>query len=104
MNTNEFLQVCAIEESIELGVNALKLGKKICKNLRFGSDNLNPITNATNEEEILDEAQDLIACLDLLRDKGIIKGNLFDWDKIEVKKQKRIDKSQISRNKGILVD
>ena len=65
MNTKEHLLICLSEECAEIQ-------HAVSKALRFGTEDWNPKTDATNAQDIAREYVDLVAVIDLCREHGII--------------------------------
>lgn len=59
----------------------------VSKISRFGIDNYKPGKPKTNREHLEEELGDMLAMIDILKEKGVVS-----WDNMEVAKQAKIEK------------
>lgn len=99
MNKQEHLMTVFAEELGELATEILDLQKQVFKALRFGIDEQRDLPTS-NRERIQSEWNDLLGCIDKLKEVGI---ELYpDAEAIEAKKTK-IDKyCQYAKEQGTL--
>lgn len=79
MTLVDYLLVCLMEECGELSQRA---GKAI----RFGVEEVQPGQPLTNARRLVDEANDVLAILELLKERGMPLPGLGDVAAIEAKK------------------
>ena len=97
MNETEYLLTCLAEESAEVVQAATKA-------LRFGADGICP-DGQTNIARIIAELNDVLAVIDLLEYREVIKrGSIGDYDQIDEKKKKVLHYMKIARDNGTLQD
>lgn len=87
MNTFEHLKVITAEELSELISAATKLQTYIFKNLRFGDHAMSPINQIPSFQEVVQEAADVVAMLEMLSEE-YADNQIFDRTRIEAKKAK----------------
>lgn len=87
MNTIEHLKVITAEELGELISAATKCQTYLFKNLRFGDRAISPINQIPSFQEVVQEAADVIAMLEMLSEE-YCDNQIFDRDRIEAKKEK----------------
>ncbi len=80
MNKTEHLLVCLIEECNEIA-------QDVCKILRFGLDDTNPLTNESNRKKLRKELADLEGVIQLLNENTDIDFSMLQ-DDINNKKDK----------------
>lgn len=99
MNRTEHLLQSLSEEGVEVA-------KAVSKALKFGLQDGYPGMPTTNAQDIVTEAQEFIAVLEILEDEGIVE-KLPDHEKEDIKKAKKERLSTwmgYAREKGTLED
>jgi len=68
MNTKEYLLVCLAEEASEIA-------QAVSKCLRFGENDISPVSNVSNIRQLKQELNDLYAVVELLSTDYDLEGN-----------------------------
>lgn len=95
MNLVENLFLTAAEEAAELA-------QKFTKASRFGLESTNPKTERKAAEDIVWEFNDLLAVIELLKDRGIQFAGIGDPVAIQAAKKKLIEHMEVSVQAGTL--
>lgn len=93
MNEKEYLLTCLGEELAEMA-------QEVAKMLRFTPDNCMPGTMFSNLDRCSGEFSDVIAILEMLRDRGISVKIL--QDRIDNKKERTLRYMKVSQELGTL--
>lgn len=96
MNLIENLLQTASEESAELAVSFSKAN-------RFTLQSIDPKTEKTSHETIVAKMNDLLAVIELLRDRGVILSGFGDPAAVGEAKKKFVQHLEISQKAGALV-
>ncbi len=97
MTGQEHLLACLIEECAEVS-------HRCCKALRFGIDDKDPtVTQATTERMLISsELDDLLAVVEMLYERGILKRNNSQAEAILAKKEKVLKFMTYAKAAGVL--
>ena len=95
MNEQEHLLTCLVEECTEIS-------QDVCKMLRFGLDDVNPLTNESNRDRLQKELADLEGVIQLLEECTDIDFTI-DRSDIFAKKDKVKRYMEYARERGTLV-
>ena len=98
MNKRDYLLECLAEECAE--VQHIK-----SKIIRFGLDDIHPITKIENRKQLVDELVDLVAVMNLFLDEDSESREMYEYniiEKIQLKEKKLKKYMQYSESKGIL--
>lgn len=95
MKRAEHLLIILAEECGEVAQEASKA-------LRFGPEEICPVKGISNAARIVDEFNDLIAMMEMLRAEGVIPTEFIVSDKIAAKKKKVEEMLEYSKKCGTL--
>jgi hypothetical protein len=95
MNRKEHLLTILAEEGAEVG-------QIVSKILRFGMDDVMPGQFQTNEDRLIEEFNDLVGMMQMLREEGIIKKPFMNQILCDGKKARVERFLKYSRRKGTL--
>lgn len=94
MDKLTYLLTCLSEECNEVGQRASKA-------IRFGINEIQPDHNKTNKERLVEEYNDLVAVMEILKEEGYING--MDDIGLKYDKKNKIKKyMEYSKELGIL--
>lgn len=104
MREREYLFTCINEELKETAIECLEAAKAVDKILRFGEMSDYSVNGISNLHDLVKELNDVMACIEVLQEDGVVFHGLFDKQAIDEKKAKIRHYLAMSINKHLTVD
>jgi cobalamin biosynthesis protein CobT len=95
MNVIEHLFDIAAEEAAELSRGLIRVN-------RFGLDSVHPRTERKASEEVVHQINDILAVIELMKDRGVVFDNIGDPTAIGEAKKKIVENMEVSYEAGLI--